>query len=126
DEIALRLDECAACADVLIVQGGINDIAQRHPVEPAAENLRAIVERGLELGLRVVVAEVLPWNNGHPRAETPIRRLNALIRELGAPVLPFYDTLEDPERPGRMREEWTSDGDHPSVAGYRRLGEIVA
>jgi len=25
-----------------------------------------------------------------------------------------------------MREEWTSDGDHPSVEGYRRLGELAA
>jgi hypothetical protein len=24
-----------------------------------------------------------------------------------------------------MRDEWTSDGDHPSVAGYRRLGELA-
>jgi acyl-CoA thioesterase I len=126
DEIALRLDACAVDADVLIVQGGINDIAQGRPVEPAAENLRGMVERGRELGLRVVVAEVLPWNNGHPAAEEPIRRLNELIRGLGAPVLPFHDTLEDPERPGRMREEWTSDGDHPSVEGYRRLGDVVA
>jgi lysophospholipase L1-like esterase len=39
------------------------------------------------------------------------------------PVLPFYETLQDHDRPGRMREEWTSDGDHPSVAGYRLLGE---
>ena len=41
------------------------------------------------------------------------------------PVLAFHETLEDPERPGRMREEWTSDGDHPSVEGYRRLGELA-
>ena len=126
DEIALRLDECATGAEVLIVQGGINDIAQRHPVEPAAENLRSMVECGLKLGLRVVVAEVLPWNNGHPRAEKPIRQLNALIHELGAPVLPFHAALEDPERRGRMREQWTSDGDHPSVEGYRLLGGVVA
>jgi lysophospholipase L1-like esterase len=126
DEIARRLEECAAGADVLIVQGGINDIAQRRPVEPAAETLRAMVERGRELGLHVVVADVLPWNNGYPDAEEPIRRLNELIRRLGAPVLAFHDTLEDPERPGRMREEWTSDGDHPSVEGYRLLGEVVA
>jgi lysophospholipase L1-like esterase len=25
-----------------------------------------------------------------------------------------------------MRAEWTSDGDHPSVEGYRKLGELVA
>ncbi len=127
DEIAARLDECARGAQVLIVQGGINDIAQGRPVEPAAANLRAMVDRGLALGLRVAIAELLPWNNGYPEADPKIRRLNGLIHRIaddaGIPVLPFYSTLEDPARPGRMREEWTSDGDHPSVQGYRLLGE---
>jgi lysophospholipase L1-like esterase len=124
-----RLDDCARGADVLVVQGGINDIAQGRPVEAAAENLRAMVRRGRDLGLRVVLVDVLPWNNGWPDAEPKIRRLNELIAAIaqdeGVPLLPFHDTLEDPERPGRMREEWTSDGDHPSVEGYRRLGEMA-
>ena len=107
------------------MQGGINDIAQGRPVADAAQNLAAMVRRGEELGLSVVVADVLPWNNGWPRAEAPIRELNGLIAALGVPVLPFHETLEDPDRPGRMREEWTSDGDHPSVEGYRRLGELA-
>jgi lysophospholipase L1-like esterase len=72
---------------------------------------------------------VLPWNGGWPRAEAPIRRLNALIADFaaaeGVPVLPFHETLESSEQPGRMRLEWTSDGDHPSVEGYRRLGELA-
>jgi lysophospholipase L1-like esterase len=116
-------------AEVLVVQGGINDIAQRVEVEIAADRLRAMVRRGKELGLGVAIADVLPWNNGWPAAEPEIRRLNALIAALaleeGVPLLPFHDTLEDPDRPGRMREDWTSDGDHPSVAGYRRLGELA-
>jgi lysophospholipase L1-like esterase len=127
DEIAKRLDECARAAQVLIVQGGINDIVQGRPVEQAADNLRRMVERGKELVGRVALAELLPWNNGYPQADPQIRRLNALIHEIAqdedVPVLPFYSTLEDPERPGRMREAWTSDGDHPSVEGYRLLGE---
>jgi lysophospholipase L1-like esterase len=129
DEIMERLDECARGADVLVVQGGINDIAQGRPVEQAAENLRTMVRRGKNLGLRVVLVDVLPWNNGWPEAEPTIRRLNVLIadvaREEGVRLLPFHDTLDDPDRPGRMREDWTSDGDHPSVAGYRRLGELL-
>ncbi len=125
DEIAAWLDEAAADADVLVVQGGINDIAQGRPVAEAAANLRAMIGRGQELGLRVAVANVLPWNNGWPRAEAPIRELNALIEAMGVPVLPFHETLEDPERPGRMREEWTAEGDHPSVEGYRRLGQLA-
>jgi lysophospholipase L1-like esterase len=51
--------------------------------------------------------------------------VHAVGDEEGVPVLPFHATLEDSERPGRMREEWTDDGDHPSVEGYRRLGELA-
>ena len=128
-QIAARLEDAAEGADVLIVQGGINDIVHGGQPEAAARNIGAMVRRGRESGLRVAVAEVLPWNNGYPTAAEPIRRLNELIRRLAAdeasPVLPFFSTLEDPERPDRMREEWTDDGNHPSLEGHRRLGELA-
>jgi len=129
DQIAARLDDCVRGADVLVVQGGINDLAQGIDAEIPARQLREMVRRGREIGLEVVLADVLPWNNGWPAAEPEIRRLNALLAtiadEEGVTLLPFHDTLEDPDRPGWMREDWTSDGDHPSVAGYRRLGELA-
>ena len=129
DQIARRLDDCVEGADFLIVQGGSNDVAQRRPVRAAARNLRAMVRRGKEAGLEVTLVEVIPWNAGYPAADPRIRRLNRLIagigRDEGVPVLPWYRTLEDPRRPGRMRPDWTSDSIHPSVAGYRRLGETV-
>ena len=129
DEIARRLEDCAGGAEVLIVQGGINDIAQARSVDDAAVNLRQMVSRGRELGLRVALANVLPWNNGYPRAHGEIRRLNSLIdavaRDDDVLTLRFYETLEDQARPGRMRDVWTSDGEHPSVEGYRRLGELA-
>jgi lysophospholipase L1-like esterase len=129
EEIAARLDSCAEGARFLIVQGGINDIAQRQPVGDAARNLREMAARGRSRGLGVALTEVLPWNNGHPGAARAIRRLNRAIarigRELGVPVLPWYAKLEDPARPGRMKAEWTIDGDHPSVTGYRRLAQTV-
>jgi lysophospholipase L1-like esterase len=126
DEIALRLDDCAADADALLVQGGINDIAQGRPVEDAAADLRSMVREGEELGLPVTLVELLPWNNGHPLADAAVERLNRAIHRIGSdegvPVLPFHETLEDPDEPGVMSAELTVDGDHPSVAGYRRLG----
>jgi lysophospholipase L1-like esterase len=129
DEIALRLEGAARGADVLVVQGGINDIAQGRAVEVAAADLRAMVRRGLELGLRVFLADVLPWNACYPDADPEIRRLNALVErvaaEEGVALLPFHATLEDAAAPGRMRPDWVSDGDHPSVEGYRRLGELA-
>jgi len=126
DEIAARFDEAVEGATALVVQGGINDIAQGRPIEPAAAGLADLVERGLALGLQVAVCDVLPWNNGWPARAAAIRELNEYICSFGVPLLPFHDTLEDPELPGRMRAEWThDDGDHPSLAGYRRLGELA-
>ena len=123
DQIALRLDLVLDGADALVVQGGINDVVQRRPVEEAARNLDAMLERGRAAGLALAVTDVLPWNNGDARSAHDIRRLNALIRQLGAALLPFHDTLADPADPTRMREGLTDDGDHPSVEGHRLLGE---
>ena len=123
DEIAAFVDAAITGADVLVVQGGINDIAQGRSVDDAARNLTTMIERGQQLGLAVVTVDVLPWNNGDARAARDIVRLNELIHAFDVPVLPFNDTLADPQRPQRMRAECTDDGDHPSVEGHRLLGE---
>jgi lysophospholipase L1-like esterase len=85
-----------------------------------------MVERGRRLGLAVGLADVLPWNNGEARAVSDIDRLNVLVHErAGVPLLPFHGTLVDPERPHRMRDGLSDDGDHPSVEGHRLLGELA-
>jgi lysophospholipase L1-like esterase len=127
DEIAHRLDLVLTGADVLVVQGGINDVVQRRSVDEAAQNLEMMLARGRAAGLALAVTDVLPWNNGDKRTATDIGRLNALIRDVaattGVSLLPFHDTLADPEDPTRMRDGLTDDGDHPSVEGHRLLGE---
>src|SRR6185503_10890633 len=116
-------------ADVIVVQGGINDVVQGRSIELAAHDLQAMVRRAKELAEVVLLPNVLPWNNGWPGAEPKIRALNDLIARLAeaedVSLLPFHETLEDPERPGRMKAEWTPDGNHPSVEGHRRLGELA-
>src|SRR5436305_195050 len=125
DQIARRLDLVPEGADVLVVQGGINDVVQRRPVEEAASNIEAMLERGGAAGLAVAVTDVLPWNNGDERTAADIERLNALIRLIAAPLLPFHDTLADPAERTRMADGLTDDGDHPSVEGHRLLGELA-
>jgi lysophospholipase L1-like esterase len=123
DQIARRLDLVLEGADVLVVQGGINDVVQRRPVEEAARNVEAMLERGRAAGLALAVTDVLPWTNGDERAAADIGRLNALIPQLDAILLPFHDTLADPADPTRMGDGLTDDGDHPSIEGHRLLGE---
>jgi lysophospholipase L1-like esterase len=127
DEIAQRLDRVLSGADVLVVQGGINDVVQQRPAEEAAGNLAAMLDRGRAAGLELALTDVLPWNNGDARAAEDIARLNSLIRQLaaaaGATLLPFHDTLADPADPRRMGPGLTDDGSHPSIDGHRLLGE---
>jgi lysophospholipase L1-like esterase len=123
DQIALRLDLVLSGAGVLVVQGGINDVVQRRPVDEAARNIEAMLERGRAAGLATAVTDLLPWNNGDERAAADIVRLNALIGQLGVTLLPFHDTLADPADPAHLRAGLTDDGDHPSIEGHRRLGE---
>jgi lysophospholipase L1-like esterase len=127
DQIARRLELVLPGADVLVVQGGINDIVQRRSLYEAAGSLEATLDRGRAAGLALSVADVLPWNNGDGRPAEDIARLNALIRQLavaaGATLLPFHDTLVDPDDTGRIRPGLSDDGDHPSVEGHRLLGE---
>lgn len=129
-QIALRLGTCARGADVVIVQGGINDIAQDRDPAVAAANLRGLVRSAKRMKLAVVLTNVLPWNNGYPTTVPPIERLNAAIARIGreekVAVADFYSALDDPAHPGRMPADMTADGDHPSIPGYRVLGGVVA
>ncbi|HEX5246977.1 MAG TPA: SGNH/GDSL hydrolase family protein [Gaiellaceae bacterium] len=120
DEIAAFVEDVASGADVLVVQGGINDVAQRRSVEDAARNLAGIVEHGRRLGPKVALADVLPWPNGDDRAAREIGRLNELVHAIdGVTQLPFHDALT-------ALEGWSDDGAHPSVEGHRLLGELAA
>lgn len=138
DQIAKRLPSCAKGADLLVIQGGINDIAQSlsgpdsariGSVIQAGDNIRTMVQEAKKMDIEIALTDVLPWNNGYPYANPLIQLLNEKIDRIGAeegvPVYPFHDVLEDPQNPELMAEDWTADGDHPSVEGYRRLGELA-
>ncbi len=129
DQIAPRLTTCARGASILVIEGGNEDIRQGLSPITAAHNLAMIVKHAQRLGLKVEITDVIPWNNGYPEAAPKIRALSTLIHRLGRsdhiPVLRFYETLDDPNHPGRMKDTWTAEGDFPSVIGYKRLGQLA-
>lgn len=126
-------------AESVIVQGGINDIARAlgagdaavsAAVAGAARNLDSLVAKAQGEGLQVAIVTVLPWNNAHPAADQAIAQLNTQIkgiaRRRAITRIDFHAALEDPDSPGLMGPGLTDDGDHPSIAGYRILGELAA
>ena len=114
DEIAARLDACIDGADIVVLQGGVNDLAQGHTPAYAARNLRTMVERVRDAGLPLLVANVLPVNRDYRSIRPAIRKLNRMIdaiaRDQGVEVVDFFGTLED-ERAG--------DSAAPAVDGGR-------
>lgn len=128
DEILRRFEDCTVGADAVVIQGGINDLATGFPPQAVLANLRGMLRAAREENLDVAVADVLPYGPA-PRADRVIdelnRRIATMARDSGATVLPFHRVLEDPDHPGVMKPDWTADGIHPSVEGYRRLGEIA-
>ncbi len=128
-QIIQRFDQCTQGVDGVVVQGGINDIGEGRPVEATAANLRGMVRTAKGLNLDVAIADVLPLNVGNGWADAVIadlnRRIHRIADEEDVTLIPFHDVLESPTAPGRMKPEWTADGEHPSVEGYRRLGELA-
>jgi lysophospholipase L1-like esterase len=128
DEIVRRFEDCVIGADAVVIQGGINDLASGLPPEVVLANLRGMVRAAKAENLDVALADLLPYGPA-PQADPVIDQLNRRIAAMGrsaaATVLPFHRVLEDPDHPGRMKPEWTADGIHPSVEGYRRLGELA-
>jgi lysophospholipase L1-like esterase len=128
-QIARRFDHCTRGVDGVVIQGGTNDIVLGLPVKATAANLRAMVRTAKAARLDVALADVLPLNVADGRADSVIEELNRRIHRIATEervtLLPFHDVLEDPGAPGRIKPEWTTDGEHPSVQGYRRLGELA-
>ena len=140
DEIALRLDGCAKGADVLLIQGGTNDLLQAYkgelphsPIEQvgvAAANLRSMVGSARKAGVRrVLLADVLPIEKTTRAQAAKVRLLDRAIRAIGrdknVQIVPFFHTLSDHGNPGRFAAGDNADKVHPSVTGYRLLGRVL-
>jgi lysophospholipase L1-like esterase len=130
DEIAVRMDACVDGADVVVLQGGINDLVQGFTPQRAIRNLREMIRRVRKADASVFVANVLPVNRRRALLVDEIARMNEMVRELtreeNVELIDFFDVLEGPAGPSRLPERWTADGVHPSVDGYRRLGRAIA
>jgi len=129
DQIALRLASCAKGADAVILEGGLNDLFQGRTPETIVKNLQQMVRQAKALGLRVGITELLPLRDPEPGAADAIEAMNGQIASIarteGIRLYRWYPLVEDPDRPGTLRHDLTGDGLHPTVAGYRLLGDAI-
>ncbi len=113
--------------DYAIILAGVNDIYQGYPSSHVEENLNLMYNAARRAEIVPVAATILPYNTMSGKAHTSIMQLNAIVKSAADSLkIPFCDTYSvvvDPRNPTKLRG--SSDGLHPDVAGYRRIGEAL-
>ena len=133
--IRFRQDVIALKPKVVVVQGGLNDVAGVHGIsseETVMDNLISMAELARGNGIRIVFASVLPvcdcFTKGAPRQrwQERISELNELIEKYcaktDATFLNYYFSLADE---GNFRKELTKDGVIPNEAGYKVMAGLA-
>lgn len=132
--VRFRQDVVALKPKVVVINAGINDIAGNTgptTLEAIENNLMSMSDLARFNGIGVVLASVTParafgWRKGvDPRDD--IRALNAWMKEYAAKnrlvYCDYYSAMVDAD--GGMREGLSSDGVHPTAAGYAIMGPLA-
>ncbi|MGB2721631.1 MAG: GDSL-type esterase/lipase family protein [Rhodococcus sp. (in: high G+C Gram-positive bacteria)] len=115
-QILARTDEAlAANPDILVVNGGTNDLARSVPLPRIIDNLRAILDRAHEVG--TVVIATVP-SSRKVSADDLNDKIRALAAERGIPVAEFAPLLDQPGA--------TFDGVHPTFSTAAAMAAEVA
>lgn len=132
--IRFRQDVIDLHPELVVILGGINDIAENMgPTTPEAtrNNIISMTELAQAHDIKVVICSVLPafdfsWHPGLEPAEKIIslnRLLESYCSENKIPFVDFHTSMAD-ERKG-LKYEYGEDGVHPNLKGYKFMESIL-
>jgi len=111
---------------VVVIEGGLNDIAAMGTEGTITENLASMTDLARVHGIRVVIASVSPvcdcitnetGRRSVGRTAGINRSLQDFARQTGSVYLNYYAALVD-TRTRQMKREFTNDGILPNANGY--------
>lgn len=122
--------------EAVVICGGINDIAENnyeYDELRTLSNLKAMAEIAEANGIKVIMASVLPadrfkWRpemkDIPPKVISLNEKIKRLAEEKGYAYVDYFSRMENPSTHG-MNAEFTKDGVHPNLKGYKEMEEIV-
>jgi lysophospholipase L1-like esterase len=131
DDVAARLDVSALhapCATVILLIGTNDIVTDAAAPENAVADIRAVVDRLVAAGRKVVLQTIPPTRGRHAGSLSRVHETNRLLRAASWPtsveLVDLEATLRDDG--GQLRAEFSSDGLHLNEAGYRRWADLLA
>ncbi|MEZ4875403.1 MAG: SGNH/GDSL hydrolase family protein [Flavobacteriaceae bacterium] len=118
----------------VVILAGINDIAQNTgyiSTEETAQNIEDMAQLAQAYGIKVVICSVLPahyfpWRE-HILPANKVIALNELLKDIAqrnhVTYLDYYTPMVNDQK--GMKAEYTTDGVHCTLAGYRKMEELV-
>ncbi len=117
----------------VIVLIGINDIGYAN--DDISDSMIAEYEKMIESchenGIRIYAGTILPVNGNSyytPQRDEIRNKLNDWFKSSSAKfdgVIDFDLELANPDDPSYLTPEWSNDNLHPSISGYKRMGEFA-
>ena len=132
-----RADIVALKPQVVVINGGINDIATNsgpYDFEFTLGSIQSMAEIAHANGIKVVLTSVLPaanipWRKEISAVPEKVDQLNAAIKAYcagnGFAYVDYYAQLVGRDGRKGMAAQYTTDGVHVTVAGYEVMEKIV-
>ncbi len=111
----------------VILMAGVNDIYRGYPAARASANLQAIILKIQARKIPLMLLTVLPFRGMTPAQIQALSALNQWIqsfaRQNNFGFADAFSAMRASDNPLRLAS--SRDGLHPTVLGYRKLGEVI-
>jgi len=130
-----RQDAIALNPQIVVINGGINDIAQNageYDSDYTFDCIKSMAELAQTNNIKVILTSVLPaanipWKSNITNVPLKISELNRNIKnyadEKGFTYVDYYSQMVDPNK--GMKKEYTTDGVHVTAKGYKVMEGII-
>ncbi|MCH5230029.1 MAG: alpha/beta hydrolase fold domain-containing protein [Muribaculaceae bacterium] len=121
--------------EIVVINGGTNDVAENNHIfnpQRTLGNIKSMAEIAEANGIKVILSSILPskgfpWKDTVQNVAQKIILLNEITKEyadsVGYDFINYYPALVGDN--GSLSSEFTSDGVHPNLKGYKVMESIA-